>query len=293
MVERDSRAKGFSMTTVVLNGRVSRHVSNDEMHTEKMFVTPDMAFEWLSQNLNNRHLREGDVQYLKQCILNGSFRLTHQGIAFYVNGVLADGQHRLTAIVEAGVGVWLNVTRSVPLDNADAIDRGRTRTHRDHLKFSGFDVDTRRVAICVCLINQYYVQTSENAERWSKKRLQPGQFAKFYESFAEAIDFSYSTNKQLHSCAVAAIAAAWFTQDRDRIAHFRSILATGGVADPSEHAAIRLRDYLMKKQYGQGEAARNDLFLKSCSALRAFLEGRGLTKLYVTNDNVFPLPLVR
>jgi hypothetical protein len=252
-----------------------------------------MAFDWLTKNLNNRALRHGDVQYLKQCILSGAFRLTHQGIAFYADDTLADGQHRLTAIVEAGVGAWLNVTSNMPKDNADAIDRGTTRTHRDHLKFSGFDVDTRRVAICVCLINQYYVQTSENAERWSKRRLQPNQFAKFYDKFCEAIDFSYSTNKQLHSCAVAAIAAAWFTQDRDKLARFLSILATGGVADPTEHAAIRLRDYMLKKQYGQGEAARNDLFLKSCSAVRAFLEGRGLTKLYVTNDNVFPLPLVR
>jgi hypothetical protein len=281
------------MTSSVLNGRAVRKAGSADMYTEKVFVTPDMAFDWLTKNVNNRDLRLGDVQYLKQCILSGSFRLTHQGIAFYTDGVLADGQHRLTAIVEAGVGVWLNVTWNMPRDNADAIDRGTTRTHRDHLKFSGFEVDTRRVAICVCLINQYYVQTSENAERWSKRRLQPGQFAKFYEAFAEAIEFSYSTNKQLHSCAVAAIAAAWFTQDRDRLAHFRSILATGGVADPSEHAAIRLRDYLLKKQYGQGESARNDLFLKSCSALRAFLEGRGLTKLYVTNDNVFPLPLIR
>ena len=281
------------MASSVLNGRASRNASASDMHTEKVFVTPEMAFDWLAKNLNNRPLRHGDVQYLRQCILSGSFRLTHQGIAFYADGVLADGQHRLNAIVDAGVGVWINVTWNMPRDNADAIDRGTTRTHRDHLKFSGFDVDTRRVAICVCLINQYYVQTSENAERWSKRRLQPSQFAKFYEAFADAIDFAYSTNKQLHSCTVAAVAAAWFTQDRDKLARFRSILATGGVADPSEHAAIRLRDYMLKKQYGQGESARNDLFLKSCSALRAFLEGRGLTKLYVTNDNVFPLPLVR
>jgi len=281
------------MASSVLNGRASRNASASDMNTEKVFVTPEMAFDWLAKNLNNRPLRHGDVQYLKQCILSGLFRLTHQGIAFYADGVLADGQHRLNAIVDAGVGVWINVTWNMPRDNADAIDRGTTRTHRDHLKFSGFDVDTRRVAICVCLINQYYVQTSENAERWSKRRLQPSQFAKFYEAFADAIDFAYSTNKQLHSCTVAAVAAAWFTQDRDKLARFRSILATGGVADPSEHAAIRLRDYMLKKQYGQGESARNDLFLKSCSALRAFLEGRGLTKLYVTNDNVFPLPLVR
>lgn len=280
------------MTTSTLNGRAVKKTQGDAMYTEKVFVTPDMAFDWLTANVNNRDLRLGDVHYLKQCILSGTFRLTHQGIAFYDDGVLADGQHRLTAIVEAGVGVWLNVTRNMPRDNADAIDRGTTRTHRDHLKFSGFDVDTRRVAICVCLINQYYVQTSGTAERWAKRRLQPGQFAKFYEAFAEAIEFSYSTNKQLHSCSAAAIAAAWFTQDRDKLSHFRSILTTGAATDPSEHAALRLRDYLLKKQYGQGESARNDLFLKSCSALRAFLEGRGLTRLYVTNDNVFALPMV-
>jgi hypothetical protein len=281
------------MATTLLNGRAVKTVQEDAMYTEKVFVTPEMAFEWLSQNVNNRDLRWHDVQYLKQCIVTGNWKVTHQGIAFYVGGDLADGQHRLTAIVEAGVGVWLNVTRNMPRENADAIDRGIARTQRDHLKFSGWEVDTRRVAVCVCLISQYYVQASDNSERWQKRRMQPDQFAKFYAAFSEAIEFAYSTNKQLHACPVAAIASAWFTEDRDRLAQFRSIIVTGSTTDAGEHAAVRLRDHLIKKQYGQGEAARNDLFLKSCSALRAFLAGRSLTKLYATNDHAFPLPVVR
>jgi hypothetical protein len=282
------------MTTSTLNGRATRKVPCDAMYTEKVFVTPEMAFDWLTMNVKNRDLRWDDVMYLKQCIITGSWKLTHQGIAFYAGGDLADGQHRLTAIVEAGVGAWVNVTRNMPRETAIAIDRGIPRTHRDHLHFSGIEADTRRVAICVCLINQYFVQVSDNATRWHKKRrMQPDQFAKFYDAFSEAIEFAYSTNKQLHACPVAAIASAWFTVDRDRLAQFRSILVSGATTDASEHAAVRLRDYLIKKQYGQGDAARNDLFLKSCSALRAFLAGRGLGKLYATNDHAFPLPVVR
>lgn len=281
------------MTVSTLNGRAAKKQVADAMYTEKVFVTPEMAYDWLVYNTNNRNLRPLDVLYLKQCILSGNWKTTHQGIAFYADGELADGQHRLNAIADAGVGVWVNVTRNMPRENADAIDRGIPRTYRDHLQFSGWDVDTRKVAVCNCLISQHYVQLSRDATRWQKRRLQPGQFEKFYGAFSEAIEFAYSTNKQLHACPVAAIASAWFTEDRDRLAQFRSILVSGATTDASEHAAVRLRDYLIKKQYGQGDAARNDLFLKSCSALRAFLDGRSLSKLYATNDNAFPLPPVR
>jgi hypothetical protein len=277
------------MTTAFLNGRAK----GSAMTTSKEFVTPDMALDWLSKNENNRHLVPADVDYLRDCILSGAWRVTHQGIAFYEDGTLADGQHRLHAIMEAGVGVWINVTKGMPLQNADAIDRGKTRSNKDHLHFRGVKSDTRRVAACVCMINQYFVERSENATRWAKRRLRPDEFAKFYDSFSDGIDFAYSSNKQLHACVVAAIASAWFTADRDRLAQFRSLLSSGAATDAGDHAAIRLRDFLIKKQYGQGESARNDLFLKACSALRAFLDGRSISKLYATNDHAFPLPAVR
>lgn len=277
------------MSTATLNGRAKIR----GMATTREFVTPEMAFEWLSKNDNNRNIRHADVEYLRDCILSGAWRTTHQGIAFYEDGTLADGQHRLHAIVEAGVGVFVNVTRGMSVDNADAIDRGIPRSNRDHLHFRGVRSDTRRVAACVCMVNQYHVERSDNATRWCKRRLRPDEFAKFYNAFAEAIEFAYSSNKQLHACVMAAIATAWFTCDRERLAQFCSLLVSGVASDASDQAAIRMRDFLIKKQYGQGEAARNDMFLKSCSALRAFLDGRPISKLYATNDHAFPLPTVR
>lgn len=279
------------MTTATLNGRARATA----MTTAKEFVTPEMALEWLVMNTGNRNVSKADVEYLRDCILAGEFLLTHQGIAFWDDGELADGQHRLHAIVEAGVGVWMYVTRGVARVMAQAIDRGRPRSNKDHLHFAGIKTDTRRVAACMCMINQYRVQRSETACRWSnsKRRIRPGEFAKFYDAFSEAISFAYDSNKQLHACVVAAIASAWFTEDRERLAQFRSLIATGAASDSGDMAAIRLRDFLLKKKYGQGESARNDLFLKACSALRAFLDSRPLSKLYASNDHAFPLPSVK
>jgi len=277
------------MTIAMLNGRTRA----TGMVTTKEFVTPEMALEWLVHNENNRSLRKADVEYLKECILAGQWHVTHQGLAFWDDGELADGQHRLHAIMEAGVGVWVNVTRGMQRAAEEAIDRGIPRSNKDHLHFAGIKSDTRRVAACVCMINQYRVERSENATRWSKRRMRPDEFAQFYAAFSEAIEFAYESNKQLHACVVAAIASAWFTANRDRLAQFRSLLASGAATDAGDLAAIKLRDFLLKKQYGQGESARNDLFLKACSALRAFLDSRPLRKLYATNDHAFPLPTVR
>jgi len=97
--------------------------------SERMLVTPAMAVEWLNRNRNNRPLNVPRVAMLKKAIEDGTFALTHQGIAFYGNfDELADGQHRLAAIIEAGIAVEMIVSWGLTKDVVHAIDRGRPRS---------------------------------------------------------------------------------------------------------------------------------------------------------------------
>jgi hypothetical protein len=75
------------------------------MRTDLVQITPDMARNMLTSNPVNRRLSERAVSDLAKAILNNDWQITHQGIAFYDDGTLADGQHRLTAVVKANVPV--------------------------------------------------------------------------------------------------------------------------------------------------------------------------------------------
>lgn len=93
-----------------------------------------MAEEILEKhNPKNRSVSEGTVQSYANDMKNGRWTMTHQGLAFDVNGNLLDGQHRLWALVFAGVSIKFMVTRGMPVEvdgkfTMDAIDRNRVRT---------------------------------------------------------------------------------------------------------------------------------------------------------------------
>jgi hypothetical protein len=58
-------------------------------------IAPAKAAEMLDANTTNRPLSRTVVRAFGEAMSRGDWMVTHQGIAFDVNGVLVDGQHRL------------------------------------------------------------------------------------------------------------------------------------------------------------------------------------------------------
>jgi hypothetical protein len=85
-------------------------------------ITPALAAEMLRGNSNNRKLRKDAIQHMASEMSAGRWVTTHQGIAFDDNGRLLDGQHRLHAIIKAGVSVVFSVSRGVPTDSFRVMD---------------------------------------------------------------------------------------------------------------------------------------------------------------------------
>jgi hypothetical protein len=259
--------------------------------TTMTYVTPEMASDWLSKNnAGNRKVIKPEVALLRSQIETGLYHTTHQGIGFYEDGSLADGQHRLMAIVEAGIGIWINVTTGLERVAVHAIDGGKIRSNLDRLHFLGVQSDTHRVSTCNCLISQY---KSERAgrERWKTEKLASQEFEEFYRLFLDSIEFvmSFKRPDRCPSPLSAAVASAWFTEDRDRLGEFMLVMASGESTSGKDRAAIRLRDHINQGKYGAGSPARNDLFLRCCGAIRYFLDGRPLMKLYAIPAHAFPL----
>ncbi|WYV99264.1 hypothetical protein KoPa4_00096 [Pseudomonas phage vB_PpuM-KoPa-4] len=104
------------------------------MQFEMAMVTPEMAQKFLADNAAfQRKIRVGVVRDLANAILRGEWELTHQAVAFDINGKLIDGQHRLNAIVRAGVAVPCVIARGVGAQSFKVIDIGVKRTMSDVL----------------------------------------------------------------------------------------------------------------------------------------------------------------
>jgi hypothetical protein len=120
------------------------------MRFENRIVTPEQAQEWLTTwNQGNRRINQTQVKTLAADIVAGRFLNSHQAIAFSEKRLI-DGQHRLHAIVLAGVSVMLAVAWDVNPDTFLVVDQGRKKSSAD--VFGGHAVDMEAVRFASALV---------------------------------------------------------------------------------------------------------------------------------------------
>lgn len=108
------------------------------MNVTKENVSPKKAAEWLTRNISNRPLSMTTVGLYKKAIEADAWKLNGDCIRFNGNGDLIDGQHRLTACVQAGKGFETYVVRGLDHDAFDTIDQGKKRTISDVFARQGY-----------------------------------------------------------------------------------------------------------------------------------------------------------
>ncbi|MEV7875574.1 hypothetical protein [Microbacterium sp. NPDC089188] len=103
-----------------------------------VFVTPDMAAEFLSVNIDrNRNIKKSRISGYVRDIQTDNWILTGEAIKFDVNGRLIDGQNRCHAIVGAGKGAWALVVRGISEEALVVLDSGSARNTGDMLIVTG------------------------------------------------------------------------------------------------------------------------------------------------------------
>jgi hypothetical protein len=265
-------------------------VMADGAFTEKVVVSPQMAEKWLESNENNRRVQRDRVKMYATAMARGGWHFTHQGIAFYEDGRLADGQHRLLAIVMSQVSVWMNVTYGLKLPAATVVDAGRPRNLNNAMHFMGLDTRNKFVPVARALFQEYLAQRGDSSARG--RAIDNDVFIEFCEAVRPAVEFSATskcTKGLSHAVVRAAISAAWFTRDRDRLIEFKEQLRSGVISSNADSAVAKLRDWLQTSKTTNG-TARPEIWRRSCTALLAYLEYRPLSKLYAREDVTFPIP---
>lgn len=102
-----------------------------------VFMTPARATELLKHNTRNRSVRPRVVQQYARDIENGDFSLTGQPIILNCDGTILDGQHRLLACIESGVGFWTLLVENIASETLHNMDTGMRRTFADYLSIDG------------------------------------------------------------------------------------------------------------------------------------------------------------
>lgn len=105
--------------------------------SEIVEVAPETAEAWLAKNLRNRPVKKGHVDFLARQ-MPAAWEFNGDPIRFDTNGNLIDGQHRLMAVIKAGVPISFVVLRGLPPESIHTIDANRApRTAGDSLGLLG------------------------------------------------------------------------------------------------------------------------------------------------------------
>lgn len=107
--------------------------SNPTPRCERHVITPEIAGRLLEKNTNNRKPSPRVVEALAIQIRRGEWMEDASTIRIDRNLVLADGQHRLMAIVATGIPIATYVHFGVNPNAFTVMDRGKKRGHSDDL----------------------------------------------------------------------------------------------------------------------------------------------------------------
>ncbi len=129
----------------------------------KTTVTPEMAKKFLESNHENqRKLSKSRVTRYAEEIRNEMWLYNGESIIISESGRLIDGQHRLAAILEAGLAIDTVLITDVP-DEQDGVDTFLTintenRSNADALYIAGFKEESSSVGKLMGLVKAFNMQ---------------------------------------------------------------------------------------------------------------------------------------
>ena len=116
-------------------------------------ITPEAARAMLACNTRNRPLSKDQVRRYARLMRQGRFLPTCDAIAFDRQGRLANGQHRLQALLNTGAPQLMLVTTGLAPEVFTFLDYGKRRSASDALSIQGFEHPSRLAPLCRLLYN--------------------------------------------------------------------------------------------------------------------------------------------
>lgn len=248
------------------------------MNITSMEVTPEMAKQWLEYNNNtNRSISPRSVAKYAADIAAGEWVQTHQNaIAFYDDGNIADGQHRLSAIVKTGVTIEMMVATGLPKSAAKAIDQGRARKMSDALMIGGLISGGQYAQQTVAMMN--IILAAENPGAGNATT---GQMGRAINRMQDGVEFANEALRaakgRLKAAPIrAALCVGSYAWGYESAERFAEIYISGIPVAPTDRTVITIRNRILTDPVGAtGNNARRVSYYKMMLRfMRAYSEGR-------------------
>ena len=251
------------------------------MHSELLTITPNEASKYLANNPANRKINESIVRAMAEDMKAGRWMQTHQGIAISKTGRLLDGQHRLSAVIKAGIPVKMMVTFDVDEKAMDAIDQGRKRSISDIFLFSGEEAWMRNKSTIAAA--RFLLDRGNNSSVPAEKiRELMNKYALAFNMFYRMSNSKKDSARNIHASISAAVIAARISgvSEPDLVA-FYDLYACDKLPGDGYNSEIvlRFKSYMMQNRLKHISPNKNELYKLASNVIYNFVKNTKTTLL--------------
>ena len=239
-------------------------------------ATKELIESLVAKDTHNRNKARTHIEYLKREIREKKWFPTNQGIGVTASGFVADGGHRLVAMLEAEA--WNHDVHFLLVEGLDDrvqlyVDRGRARSMSDVLKLFYDTTVSSSVAACVNVLLRAY------RAAWRIAKFTPDDFCEMFETYNESIVrvSQVANSSKVRAPILAAIADRLHDTRDDRCLDFLRQFITQEMLRKGDPA------YQLFYYQPSGPSTSHDkqklYYHATLYALDAYLEGRRITRI--------------
>lgn len=276
----------------VLGELIARPPSNSRV----VEFSPKLAEYILTHlNRNNRPMKPAKIKKYASDMAEGLWAVTGDTVKFGVDGLLKDGQNRLSACVRAGKAFSSHTVFGIPPELFSRMDIGKNRTGGDVFAIAGIPYANHAAAAVRWLLILTGDEPADRGAQFSNEELLKAyreQFDgdKLEHSIQEALAVRKTCN---HPVGPLAALHYLFADRQPRMADdFFDEWATGRakrVRAPSRYLQKRLVEIAASSNNRVHENVRNALIIK---AWNAYLAGRTVSKADMQHALSDPMPKI-
>jgi hypothetical protein len=248
----------------------------------RVLVDSKTAEEMLSYNVKNRRQRRAAVEYLKAQISNGEWRDDHpQPVIFSDHGRLIDGQHRLQAIAEMGIGkhesVVVRVETGARDDVREYLDTGVPRSLDDRVELVEDQIHNKVISqLCAA---------GMNLRQGKVKRPSPEDARVFFADHAESSLFvarNLKRDKGVGRIQIGYAAMEYYEIQKEKAVEFYPAIF---VMDSPVQQARVFRDWALRAattsraMVENNGAIRNDVYHRAIFCMKAHKAGKPISQV--------------
>ena len=249
------------------------------MYANLETIDPALARTLLEKNSLNRSMRKQTVGYYANDMRQGRWINNGQPIVISDTGELLDGQHRLQAIINAGVSVQMMVVRNVPREAFVTMDTGKARSAADVLSIRG----SKNTNVLVGAAAVAWVYAAKARVTYTPSKMQLVEFVSSHPYLDDVVHRIMAGRYVLPRTGFAAV--MFLANEERRYDHevetfIEGILSGAGLFKGDPRLSVR-EWYLTSKKSNAGRMRAGAAFAAIVRAWNAHATGKPLLRIHI------------